>query len=101
MMLHQILYIFEDNSTLKSFLSLASIHFGMNMTLNLHRLSVNCIIYRTVLLLDAKLPVLYTRYLIWKSENHRSSLEITAITFVRMGKMYFLPLETLNFYKIK
>lgn len=35
------------------------------------------------------------------SENHRYSLEIAAITVVRMGKMYFLPAEALSFYKTK
>lgn len=33
------------------------------------------------------------------SDNYRHSLETDAITCVKMGKMYLLPVEVLSFYK--
>lgn len=35
------------------------------------------------------------------SENYRHNLETDAITVVKMGKMYFLPVEALSCYKRK
>lgn len=33
------------------------------------------------------------------SENYRHNLETDAITVVKVGKMFFLPVEALSFYK--
>lgn len=62
MMFHQFLNVFEDNSTLKPFFPLASVHFRTSMTLSLHGRSDNCIIYIIGLLLDAKVKLFFCMY---------------------------------------